>query len=96
MFIIDLTYKVPLEQVDKFLHEHIEFLNEQYDQNNFIASGRKVPRTGGIILARITDRKEVENIIEKDPFRINNVADYAITEFIPGKTSEELKFLMDE
>lgn len=96
MFIIDLTYKVPLDQVDKFLDEHISFLEEQYELKNFLASGRKIPRTGGIILARLTDRKEVENIIEKDPFRINNLADYEITEFIPGKTSEELKFLMDE
>jgi uncharacterized protein YciI len=49
MFIINLKYKVELTQIDQFLNEHIEFLNAQYESGNFLASGRKEPRTGGII-----------------------------------------------
>lgn len=93
MFIINLTYKVELEKVDQFLNEHIEFLNEQYELENFIASGRKVPRTGGIILSKVASKSELEKIIEKDPFKINGLADYDLTEFIPSKTCNELSFL---
>jgi len=95
MFIINLTYKVPLEKVDQFLNQHNEYLDKQYELENFLASGRKVPRTGGIILSKIHNKSEVEKIIEKDPFKINDLADYELIEFIPGKAAEEMKFLME-
>lgn len=95
MFIINLTYKTGLEQIDQFLNEHIVFLNEQYKLGNFLVSGRKVPRTGGIILSKINNRSELERIIRKDPFNINNLADYELIEFIPSKACEELRFLME-
>ncbi len=95
MFIINLTYKTGLEQIDQFLNEHIVFLNEQYKLGNFLVSGRKVPRTGGIILSKINNRSELERIIRKDPFNINDLADYELIEFIPSKACEELRFLME-
>jgi uncharacterized protein YciI len=95
MFIINLTYKTELENIDKYLTEHIDFLNEQYKQGVFLASGRKVPRTGGIILAKVDNKSELMKIIEKDPFKINGLADYELTEFIPSKTCDELNFLLE-
>nr|WP_298996639.1 YciI family protein [uncultured Allomuricauda sp.] len=95
MFIINLTYKTELERVDQFLEEHIEYLNEHYELGHFLASGRKVPRTGGIILSDVQSKSKLENIIAKDPFKQNELADYELTEFVPSKTCEELKFLME-
>ncbi|MBL4643985.1 MAG: GTP cyclohydrolase [Flavobacteriaceae bacterium] len=95
MFIINITYKTELEKVDQFLNEHIDFLNEQYELGNFLASGRKTPRTGGIILSKVDNKTELEKIIGKDPFKINELANYELTEFIPSKTCDELKFLME-
>lgn len=94
MFIINITYTTELENVDPFLEEHIEFLNEHYELGHFLASGRKVPRTGGIILSNVASRVELEKIIEKDPFKKNDLADYELTEFVPSKTNDELKFLI--
>ncbi|OJJ16316.1 GTP cyclohydrolase [marine bacterium AO1-C] len=95
MFIINLTYKTELEKVEQFLDDHIKFLNEQYALGNFIASGRKVPRTGGIILSNIKDESALEEIIEKDPFKAHDLADFELIQFVPSKTSEELKFLIE-
>lgn len=95
MFIINLTYKTSLEKVDTFIEEHIAYLNKQYKMENFLASGRKVPRTGGIILSKINNKKELQKIIEQDPFKVNDLADYELTEFVPSKTCEELKFLLE-
>lgn len=94
MFIIDLTFKVPLATIDLHLDSHLEFLNEQYQQGIFLASGRKEPRTGGIILAQISDKNELLKIMEKDPFVIHDLVDCSFTEFVASKTCEELKFLM--
>ncbi|MEZ4994163.1 MAG: YciI family protein [Saprospiraceae bacterium] len=96
MYIINITYKVPLETVDHYLESHVAYLNEQYKQGYFLASGRKVPRTGGIIISNVSDKLELTAIIEKDPFKMNDLADYELIEFIPSKTNEVLSFLLDQ
>jgi uncharacterized protein YciI len=88
MFIIDLTYKVPLDQIDEYMERHVQFLNRYYNSGKFIASGRKVPRDGGVILATANDRKEIEDIITQDPFYQHQLADYRITEFVVGKKAQ--------
>lgn len=93
MFIINLTYKVPLDKVDSFLKAHVKFLEEQYKLGNFLASGPKIPREGGVILALFDNKSEALVNIEKDPFYIYGIAEYELTEFQPKKTSEALKFL---
>ena len=93
MFIVNLTYKVPLERVEEFLEEHIQYLNKQYELGNFIASGRKIPRDGGIILSNMNEKAELQKVLDQDPFKSNDLADYQVIEFIPTKTSQELDFL---
>ncbi|GKU30563.1 YciI family protein [Clostridium folliculivorans] len=95
MFIINLAYIKPLEEVEKYLTEHIAFLNKYYTNNNFICSGRKNPRTGGIILCNAKDMKEVEEIINEDPFKKNAIADYDIVEFQPTKYAEDFKIFVE-
>lgn len=95
MFIISLNYIKPLEEVDTLLEEHVEYLKEQYRLGSFLASGRKTPRTGGVILARAVSREEIETIITLDPFYRHGVAEYKITEFSPTMTVDALEFLRE-
>ncbi|BFO64521.1 YciI family protein [Chryseobacterium sp. S0630] len=96
MFIISLTYKSSIESIEKLIPRHNIFLNKHYDSGHFIASGRKEPRTGGIIIAKAASKKELEQIITEDPFYIHEVADYAITEFIPSKYNENFKIFIED
>lgn len=96
MFIISLTYICDLKEVDKILSEHAEYLRIQYKKGNFIASGRKVPRTGGIILSKLDNKDELEKVLNQDPFKINNLAKYEIQEFVPSMTSTEFTNLKEE
>lgn len=95
MFIVILTYKVSLEQVEVHLENHILYLKEQYKAGHFLASGRKIPRSGGVILAKTVDKSELESILKQDPFSQNNLADYEIIEFSPSMTCNELDFLIE-
>jgi hypothetical protein len=52
MFVVLLTYEKDLAEVDRLMREHMRFVQEQYDAGVFVVSGRRVPRTGGVILAR--------------------------------------------
>ncbi len=94
MFIIDLNYIVPLDQLDAHMSEHVKFLSKYYKQNVFVASGRKVPRTGGIILALAKSKEEVERIISEDPFYVHRLAEFSITEFLTSQSHPDLKKLL--
>ncbi|MEZ8823670.1 YciI family protein [Vibrio amylolyticus] len=94
MFIVSLSYQVPLEEVDRFVPEHIDYLNKQYALGHFILSGRKEPRTGGVILSTIQDRRQLDNVLALDPFHREGIANYEVTEMVPAKASEELAFLV--
>lgn len=58
----------------------------------FLASGRKVPRTGGVILAK-GDRSDIEAFVAADPFSLHGVADYEITEVALTRTADGLEGL---
>ncbi|WP_060825297.1 YciI family protein [Sulfurospirillum cavolei] len=93
MFIISLTYHKSLEEVDAHLSAHVEFLKKNYAQGVFLASGRKNPRNGGVILALASSKAEIEAIIARDPFYIHEIAKYDIIEFTPSMTAPEFAFL---
>ena len=93
MYIVNLNYIKEVSEVEKHLEEHIKFLEKYYEMGKFICSGRKNPRMGGVILLNAESLSEVEKIILEDPFNINEIAEYEITEFFPTKyTRTHLKF----
>ena len=85
MFIIILTYKKPLAEIDLHVPAHRAFLDAGYKNNAFVVSGGQVPRTGGVILSQLTNRTDVEALIKQDPFYQHDLADYQIIEFMPTK-----------
>ena len=96
MFIFSLTYVKPLSEVERLLPAHIQFLDEHYKKHLFMCSGRKIPRTGGIILCNCADMVEAKAIMEKDPFYKEGIAQYDIIEFVPSKSSEAFQVAMSE
>ncbi|HEY0742767.1 MAG TPA: YciI family protein [Chryseosolibacter sp.] len=96
MFIIDLHYIVPLEKLDAHMTAHVRFLKKYYDKNIFLASGRKVPRTGGIILALANSKEEIEKIIEEDPFYTHKLAEFKVTEFLTSQSHPDMKKILEK
>jgi len=95
MFIVSLTYKKEIAEVEKFIESHIQFLDKYYAARKFIFSGRKNPRTGGVILVRHVDRQTLTNMIQEDPFYQNEIADYDITEVIPTKYDKDFALFIE-
>jgi uncharacterized protein YciI len=71
--------------VDKFIEEHVRYLDKYYEKGHFLMSGRKEPRMGGVILAQASSVEEINIILAEDPFHRENLANYEVTEFIPSK-----------
>jgi uncharacterized protein YciI len=81
MFLLLLTYKVPIDQVERVTPAHREFLDQGYREEKLLVSGPRVPRTGGVIVARVKTREEVDALIHEDPFFKEGIADYEVIEF---------------
>jgi len=81
MYIIEITYKVPVDVIDHNMASHMKFVDKYYHSGNFIASGRKEPRDGGLIFATADSPQEIDNIVAEDPFKILGLADYRIIHF---------------
>jgi uncharacterized protein YciI len=94
MFIISLNYIVPLEELDQHMEAHIAYLNKYYKADVFIMSGRKVPRTGGIIIAQADSKAILEKIIAEDPFHQHKLAQFEITEFLASQSHPVLKEIL--
>lgn len=87
MFIAIVKYKRPLEEVDRYLQAHRDFLDRHYAAGDIITSGPQTPRVGGVIMLRGASRAAVEGILATDPFNVNGIADYELIEFTPTKFS---------
>jgi uncharacterized protein YciI len=94
MFIIDINYIAPLEEVNKYMDTHAAYLKKYTEKDIFLVSGKKVPWTGGILIANAGSKEEVEKIIAEDPFHQNKVAEMTITEFLHARHNPALNDLL--
>ena len=91
MFVIELTYKASLGEIDATMAAHVVFLKKYYAAGNFLISGRKIPRDGGIILAVGKNRQQIEVIIREDPFHERGLADFRIIEFRASQRADDIQ-----
>jgi uncharacterized protein YciI len=90
MFIVELTYKAPLAEIDAKMRPHVAFLNKHYAAGNFLISGRQIPRTGGIIVALAESRERIEAIMAEDPFCRHGLAEVRIIEFRASQRADDI------
>ena len=91
MFVIELIYKAALTEIDAHMRAHMRFLDKYYASGNFVVSGRKIPRDGGIILAVGENRQQIEAIVREDPFYAKGLADFRIIEFRASQRAGDIQ-----
>lgn len=91
MYLIQVTYTKPIEEIDNHLADHRSFLDKYYTSGNLICSGPRNPRTGGIILCNFASADDAWSFIHQDPFYINKIASYEIVEFNPVKFAKDFE-----
>jgi len=96
MFVIELIYKADLSEIDANMAAHMKFLRKYYAAGNFLASGRKIPRDGGIILAVGASRQEIEAIAREDPFCRKGLADARVIEFRVSQRADDVQQRLDQ
>ena len=96
MFVIELNYKADLKDIDAHMTAHVKFLKKYYANGTFLVSGRKIPRDGGIILAVGSSRRDVEAIVQEDPFYQHGLADFRIIEFRASQHADDIQKRIDK
>lgn len=87
MFLVDMQF-TDLEKITPELTDaHRAYLAAQYQNNQLMFGGRKVPRTGGILLSLHQDKAELVAMLAADPFMQSGAVSYSITEFVPVMAS---------
>lgn len=84
-FVIEVNYTASAERIAELLSEHRAFLQIGYERGWLLASGPRVPKTGGIIVARAPSVDDLRAFFEADPYQINDAAEYIFIEFEPVK-----------
>jgi uncharacterized protein YciI len=90
-FCIEVTYRIPVEELGERVALHRAYLQIGYDQGWLLMSGPQNPKTGGMIIARAPSREAIVDFFSRDPYQVNGLADYRFVEFEPVKHQDLLK-----
>ncbi len=90
-FIIEITYRVPADELGDATAQHREYLQAGYEGGMLLFSGPQVPRVGGILVARAESLEEIQRFFSSDPYQVNGLADYRFVEFNPVFAQDFIK-----
>lgn len=90
MFLISIEYKVSFDKIEPYLDGHISFVRKFVDAGIFVLTAKKIPRTGGVILAKAESREELMKILSEDPFMAFDLAKSDISEIQLSQVSPQL------
>lgn len=96
MFLLLSTYHAPLDTMDALLPEHRAYLDRYRDDGVFLLWGRRVPRTGGLIVADGVDRQRIDAVAAEDPFVQAGAATYEVIEIQPTGGLAAFTALLDD
>ena len=94
IYVAILTYIRPLEEIDAHVEAHIAWLRQHYAAGTFLLSGRRVPRTGGVIVTRGESLEAVEALLKTDPFQQHGLATVDIIPLQVAMAADGLKEML--
>jgi uncharacterized protein YciI len=87
---VAIRYRYPLDRMMQTIDRHRAYLRELHGKGKMVASGPFVPREGGGILLRVDDESEIQPILAKDPFHIEQLVDATVYKWAPNIGVEDL------
>jgi len=88
MYLVDMSFTDMAKITPELTEKHKSYLEQEYKSNKLMFGGRKVPRTGGILISQHVNERELEQVLNSDPFVKSGAVTYSITEFIPVMASK--------
>jgi len=96
MFLVDMTF-TDIEKVTvELTNQHKRYLEKEYKSGQLMFGGRKVPRTGGILISKHASEQALKQVLDLDPFINSGAVSYSITEFIPVMTAKDYESILNQ
>src|ERR1700749_4678561 len=92
MFLLSFKPIVAPEQLEPWRAAHTAWAARAFEAGIFVAGGRRVPSPGGIILA-VHDRTAVDELIAREPFKQQGLAEIELQEIEIMSTAPGLEKL---
>ncbi len=84
-FVVEATYRAPIERVREAYSRHRAWLQKGYDVGLFLCSGPKDPPVGGYLIARAQSAEVLTTMFAEEPLNAEGLATFTFTEFLPVK-----------
>lgn len=88
-FIVEITYRVPWQQMEAEIMEHRQLLDEGLAAGWVLAAGPRDPRIGGVAIVKADSMGDLERFFARGPYIQKGLADYRFIEFNPLKMQPE-------
>lgn len=96
MFLVDMNF-IDMDKITvELTQQHKTYLEREYQSNQLLFGGRKVPRTGGVLISKHATEQELRQVLDSDPFIQSGAVSYSITEFIPVMASKDYTQLLEQ
>jgi uncharacterized protein YciI len=95
MFVVTFRCSGSLEHINALMQEHRRWLASLYERAFFVISGRSVPRTGGVMIARGIPVDEIHAALATDPFGEARLL-HDVFEFVPTQWHPDLAWFGSE
>ena len=94
MFLVDMTFVDLAKLTPELTEQHKGYLSKEYESGKLMFGGRKIPRTGGLLLSRHDNEAQLKEMLNADPFVVNGVVTFSITIFEPVMAAADFKQLL--
>lgn len=94
MYLVDMSFTHLEKITPELTQQHKCYLEKEYQANKLIFGGRKVPRTGGILISQHDNEEELRRVLNSDPFIKSGAVSYVITEFIPAMAAKDYQAIL--
>jgi len=84
LYVVTLTYIRPKQEIQAHLDTHRDWLIEHAQAGHILAAGPLESEDGGLILAHCESRAELDDMLERDSFRIQQLVRCDVQAFTPA------------
>ena len=87
-FIIEGLLKNQDRMNDDIMKEHMAYTQKAMDNGLILMSGLKSNMSGGLFIMKSNSIEDLNNYLSNEPFKVNGIQDYTVTEFSPHYFNE--------
>lgn len=80
VFLVEVQI-VDVIKAQKFLQEHLNYLNKHFENGNFLCFGSFPNSQGGAVIAQAASAEKLQQILDKDPLQSASCAQWKVTEY---------------